>query len=556
MLRTLLIVAIALGLLAPAAAAAEDRPNVVVIETDDQTVADVAAMPRTRQLIGDQGVSFRNSFVSLSQCCPSRTTLLTGRYAHNHGVFSILPPFGGFERLDSSETLAVWLERAGYATVLLGKFLNHYGIRDPREVPPGWTEWHALVDPTTYRYDGYTFNDDGRLTRYGDAPSDYQTDVITARAEEIVRRRAAARPPFFLWVAYLAPHNGGPRESDDPPGTYSPVPAPRDRDAFAGAELPHGPAFDEADVSDKPRGIRRRPRLTPAAVAGIREVWQQRRESLRSVDEGVARIVAALRSAGALDNTLLIFTSDNGYLSGEHRVPTGKVLPYEPSIRVPLLVRGPGIPRGESRSQLVWNGDLAPTILAATGARAVWEPDGESLLPFVADPGLETGRDILLEAPRRHTGVERFVGLRSRTHVLVEHSTGERELYDVRRDPAELDNLAGSPGAATLEHELAARLDALRHCAGRSCRPQPRLTLAVDRRCRGGHATVRISGHDRRRVRQVRIGIDGRLGRHLRRPPFRGKLALRSVAGPVEVTARAVLADDRVITLSRGVACR
>jgi N-acetylglucosamine-6-sulfatase len=469
--RLALLIVVALAWLAvPAVAGAAARPNVVVIETDDQTVADLAGMPHTRSLIGDRGVRFANSFVSLSQCCPSRTTLLTGQYAHNHGVLAIVPPFGGFDRLDSSETLAVWLQRAGYATVLLGKFLNRYGVRDPREVPPGWSEWHGLVDPSTYRYFGYTINDDGRLTHYGTAPADYQTDVITRRAEEIVRRRAKSDQPFFLWTAYLAPHNGGPREDDDPVGIYTPVPAPRHRDVYAGRPLPRSAAFNEADVSDKPRGIRRRPRLDRSRRAAIRESWQQRRESLLAVDEGVAGIVGALRESGELENTVLIFTSDNGYLTGEHRAAAGKVLPYEPSIRVPLLIRGPGIPVRAHRSQLVWNGDLAPTILELAGARAPWVTDGESLLPFIRDAALDPQRSILLEAPPRHTGAIRFTGLRTRRYLYVEHGTGETELYDLVRDPNELDNRAGRPRVARRQAALARQLARLRYCAGPSCR--------------------------------------------------------------------------------------
>jgi arylsulfatase A-like enzyme len=430
----------------------------------------MAAMPRTRALIGDRGVRFTRSIVSLSQCCPSRTTLLTGRYAHNHGVLSIVPPFGGFERLDSSETLAVWLQRAGYATVMLGKFLNRYGVRDPREVPAGWTEWHALVDPATYRYYGYAFNDDGALTRFGEAAADYQTDVVTERAEEVVRRRAASDQPFFLWTAYLAPHNGGPREPDDPPGTYSPVPAPRHRNAFTHLRLPRRTSFDEADVSDKPRGIRRRPRLAPARRAALREVVQQRRESLLAVDEGVERIVGALRDAGELDDTLIVFTSDNGYMTGEHRVATGKVLPYEPSIRVPLEMRGPGVAPGSRRSQLVWNGDIAPTILKATGATAPWTTDGASLWPIIRDPAYDAHRSILIESPPRHSGAARFTGLRTRNALYVEHGTGERELYDLRHDPAELRNLARRARVSARQGALGRRLARLRSCAGSRCR--------------------------------------------------------------------------------------
>jgi N-acetylglucosamine-6-sulfatase len=458
-----------LALPAPAAAA----PNVVVIETDDQTAADLEAMPRTRELIAGEGVTFRESFVSLSQCCPSRATLLTGRYAHNHHVLASAPPLGGVDRLDASETLAVWLRRAGYATALVGKYLNGYGRRNPFAVPPGWTEWHVLLGGSTYRYYDYAINHDGRLRGYGGAPEDYQTDVITTLTEGVVRRRAAARAPFFLWTAYVAPHTGQPRDILDPPGVPSAVPAPRHRDAFAGRLPPFSPAFDEADVSDKPLAIATRPPLGPEATAALWEAWRQRQEALQAVDEGVARIVRALRAAGELRDTLIVFTSDNGFMTGEHRLAAGKIVPYEPSIRVPLLMRGPGIPAGAVRTQPVWNGDLAPTILAAAGARSPWRPDGRSLWPLIRRPGLRTGRAILLEGPPRH-GLPRYAGLRTARHLYVEHLDGELELYDLARDPYELDNLVAMPAAVPVRIRLAARLARLRGCRGAGCRQRAR----------------------------------------------------------------------------------
>jgi N-acetylglucosamine-6-sulfatase len=454
----------------------------VIVETDDQTAEEIRAMPRTQALIGAEGTTFANSFVSLSLCCPSRSTLLTGRYAHNHGVLDIVPPYGGFERLDGRETLPVWLQRAGYATVLVGKYLNRYGRRDPTEIPPGWTEWHGLVDPSTYRYYGYTINDDGLPTRHGSGPFDYQTDVLTRRAEDVIERRAPSEQPFFLWLTYVAPHNGGPREPWDPPELATPVPALRHRTMFADTHFPRAPSFDERDVRDKPPAIRGRPRLPLEMKWAIDEHYVQELESLQAVDEGVEGVVDALRRSGELENTLIVFTSDNGFLHGEHRVPTGKVLPYEESIRVPLLMRGPGVPRGEVRDQLVANVDLAPTVLEAAGALAPWVPDGESLLGFLRDPFLETERDILLEGPaRRRSGRLRFTGLRTRTHVYVERDTGERELYDLRTDPYELRNLASVRPAEA--EGLSRRLAVLRGCAGMTCRlPTERAANRLRRR--------------------------------------------------------------------------
>jgi N-acetylglucosamine-6-sulfatase len=456
-----LAVLFTLLLAAPAVAA----PNVVIVETDDQRAADLVAMPRTRALIGGEGVEFANSFVSLSECCPSRATLLTGQYAHNHGVRSVGAPFGGFRRLDAAETLAVWLQRAGYATGMVGKYLNGYGIDDRLVVPPGWTDFQALLGASTYRFYGYLLNAGGTLV----LPAAYQTDEVTERSLDFIRRRAGDAP-FFLWTNYVAPHVGSPRDLADPRRVRSTVPAPRHQGAFLGTPLPRPPSFNEADVSDKPWRIRSRAPLKQWRIAALAETHRQRLASLLAVDEGVARIVETLRETGELDDTLLVFTSDNGFMAGEHRVAKGKLLPYEPSIRVPLLMRGPGIPRGERREQLVWNGDLAPTVLDAAGASAPFALDGRSLLPFARSAAAGDPRAILLEGPpkRGTNGMLRFTGVRTGRFKYVEHVFGATELYDLWRDPYELENLAGS--APGVQRRLARRLERLRACAGAACR--------------------------------------------------------------------------------------
>ena len=446
MLATLLT---ALLLAAPA-------PNVVVIETDDQRATDMVAMPRTNALIGDQGVKFANSFVSHSECCPSRATFLTGQYAHNHGVRSTVPPFGGLKRLDGSETLAVWLRRAGYSTGIAGKYLNGYG---GRAVPPGWTDFEGLLGRFTYRFYDYTLNANGAI----ESPAGYQTDDITDRSLAFIRPRSE---PFFLWVNYVAPHIGLPHDLADPRVVSTTVPAVRHAGAFLGAPLPRSPSFDEADVSDKPPHIRRRQPIRPWRIRALAEAHRQRLASLLAVDEGVGRIVDALRATGELDDTLLIFTSDNGFLLGEHRVAKGKVLPYEPSIRVPLLMRGPGLPPGTRRDELVWNGDLAPTILDAAGASAPFPLDGASLLRPLPD------RAILLEGPPEPgtNGMPLFTGIRTERWKYVEYVWGMAELYDLRDDPDELENLARSRGLRGVRARLKRALEQLRTCAGAGCR--------------------------------------------------------------------------------------
>jgi len=444
------------------------RPNVVVLMTDDQTLRSMRAMPRTRALIGAAGATFTNTFVNNPRCCPSRATFLTGQYSHNHGVLTNGPPGGGWQRLrGTSNWLPTWLQDAGYRTAHIGKFLNHYGREDPYEVPPGWDEWRATVDPTTYRYYGYTVNENGRLRTYGrdHDPRYYATDFTARESVEIVERLAPEAQPFFLSVAFLAPHTGGPSEPGDPlVGT--PAVAPRHRGAFSSLPLPRPASFDEADVSDKPYLMRRK-RLRPRVVTDIEALYRQRLESLLAVDEGVDAIVAALRASGELDDTLIVFTSDNGYLAGEHRLPHGKAKAYEPAIRVPLMIRGPGVPVGVSASQLATNADLAPTIVDAARATAGRVLDGRSLLPLSRDPSLGRDRPLLIEVAKGTA--MRTTAIRTPRWLYAEHLEGGRELYDLARDPMQLDSRHADPALARTRSMLARRLAALRRCRGAEC---------------------------------------------------------------------------------------
>ncbi len=447
--------------------AEQARPNVVVIMTDDQTVESVRVMTNVKRLLRDRGATFRQSFVNFALCCPSRATFLTGQYAHNHGVLGNAPPSGGYAKLDHANTLPVWLQDAGYYTAHLGKYLNGYGRSNPREIPPGYDEWHGSVDPSTYRFYGYTLNENGRLVTF---ERRYQTDLYAEKAARIIGRRAPLAKPFYLSVAFLAPHSGGPREPGDPVGQATPVPAPRHRNDFASEPLPRPPGFNERNVSDKPIGIRNRALLTPTRIRKIRENYQQRLESLLAVDQAVGRIVAALRRAGELDDTLIVFTSDNGFFHGEHRVPSGKVLLYEPSIRVPLIMRGPGIPAGLRLSQRVANIDLAPTIVDAAEATPARVMDGRSLLPVIANPGVPLGRDLLVV---RGPGAGTFAAIRAPSYLYAEYGNGERELYDLTRDPYQLRSRHADPAYAAVKADLARRLAHLRACSGSSCRTRP-----------------------------------------------------------------------------------
>jgi N-acetylglucosamine-6-sulfatase len=525
------------AMLVPATAgAAPQRPNVVVLMTDDQTLESLRVMSGVRSSLAADGTTFDRAFVSNALCCPSRATLFTGQYSHNHGVIGNTAPDGGYYRLDKREWLPVWLQRAGYRTVHVGKFLNQYGVANPNEVPPGWSEWYGSVDPSTYLFYGYTLNENGFLNTYGldRNPFYYSSDYYAQRAVSVVQRMGETRRPFFLSVAFLAPHSGGPRDADDPRGLATPSPAPRHINRFAMERLPGDPSYNETDVSDKPSFIQARPPINAVRAAAIDENYRQRLESLLAVDEGIVRIVDALRAEGELDNTLILFTSDNGFFHGEHRVQNGKVLVYEPSIRVPLILRGPGVPEGERRRQLVTNADLAPTILEAAGAKAGRTQDGRSLFRLLEDRGLEWGRDLLVEgAP----GVNQpaFHALRTYRYVYVQHANGERELYDLERDPYQLTSLHADPAYAGVQAELSLRLGLLSVCAGRGCRTKPTARLAV-RRCRarvGGSGVERVTFRSARRLRLDRARPFG------------------SPVGGARLRARIHTSDGRVLTLDR-----
>jgi N-acetylglucosamine-6-sulfatase len=529
------------------------KPNVLVLMTDDQTVESLRVMANVNSLLVRQGVTFANSFASFPLCCPSRATFITGQYGHNHTIMGNAPPSGGYDKLapTHANTLPAWLQRAGYRTVHLGKYLNGYGRARPLEVPAGWSEWYASTDPSTYRFYNYTLNENGQLVTYGAGSANYQTDVYSRKAVEIVRRLAPAPQPFFLSVAFLAPHSGGPRDPDDPGNQATPSPAPRHRNAFANQPLPVPPSLNEADVSDKPAAIRNRRLIPPARLNGIRENYQQRLESLLAVDEAVRDILSALEATGELERTLVIFTADNGFFHGEHRVPDGKVLVYEPSVRVPLIIRGPGLPRGVQRPNLAANVDLATTILDAAGGRADRRLDGRSLLPFARDPLVRSGRDVLLETPA-------YSAIRTPQHVFVQHSSGEQELYDLVADPHQLQNLAADPRFSALKSDLGARLTRLRTCAGDACRRSPDLRLRLRYRsggakCARTNVRVRVDGSSASRISSVLFYRGTQQIKRDTRAPYtvvvsRRKLGVRS---PTPVRAVALLKDSRSMSLVR-----
>jgi arylsulfatase A-like enzyme len=480
-------------LVAALLAVAPPPPNVVLIVTDDQTLRDMQVMHRTQAAIGGGGVTFTDYRASYPLCCPARATILTGQYAHNHHVLGNFSPHGGIARLDQDHTLPVALSGADYVTAHIGKYLNGYGHRPFRDVPPGWSNWHGSL--TTYRMYGYVLNENGVTRTFGDVykenPRFYQTTVYRRIATRFIRGRAHADDgrPFFLSVAFLAPH----AEIYDRKGSGAPTvrPARQDAGRFAKRPLPPDPAFDEADIADKPFWLRRErgKRLTKGQVRAITRRFRAREESLLAVDRAVETIVDTLRDTGQLRGTYVIFTSDNGFMEGQHRIKSGKLVAYEPSTALPLLVRGPGIPAGRVSNEPVMDVDLAPTILdMANASHSGWTIDGRSLLPFAQRPGRpRTTRPRLQEiGPQGNTRgdldqegrlgrgevlrVPRYGGVSTARYRFLRYRNGEEELYDLRRDPFELDNRIGDPRYRAARRVLRRELGRLSGCAGAGCR--------------------------------------------------------------------------------------
>ncbi len=478
----------------------------VLILTDDLALEDVNAdslehMPNLRSLM-EEGTTFENAFVSNSLCCPSRATILRGQYTHNHQILSNEPPRGGFEKFrflgHEDSTMATWLQERGYRTAFFGKYLNGYS---DTHVPPGWDEWYGVAG----NYLSHMLNENGHIVNY-DPENDYDTDVLSEKATDYVERTAGADPPFFttdrpflMWVGTKAPHQ---------PAT----PAPRHEDDLSEVELPRGPSFDEKDVSDKPRWVSDNPPLSAEQKRYMEELHRKRLQSMLAVDDMIGDLMESLKESGELDDTFIFFTSDNGFHLGQHRLGAGKWTAYEEDIRVPLIVRGPGVPEGETLPHMVLNNDLAPTFAELAGARTPEFVDGRSLVPLLNEeptPLENWRRAFVVEAVAERSGAPQppFVNessvaplltgdplpkdwrrtsaataelseewgrpwlkaLRTENYLYVHYKTGEHELYDLRRDPHQLHNFYKS-APPELVGRLEAQLESLEQCEGAECR--------------------------------------------------------------------------------------
>jgi arylsulfatase A-like enzyme len=441
----------------------------VLITVDEMMAPDLAFMPRTRRLLVRRGTTFTQGLASTSICVPARASQLTGQYPHNHGAVTLEGAGGGFKAFRDGNTLPVWLRRRGYDTLYLGKYLNGYGDtrRTARYVPPGWSGWRATLGPSTHWFTRTRFNLHGRVTTV----DGYSTDVLARFTTEMLDHQhdVAPRKPFFLSANYPAPHHGGPRESDDPRVNWGPVqvwttmPAPRHRNRFRGVDVPRVP-----EMWKRSRSVFSGPRLPRGFRAAVREMYQQRLESLLAVDQAVQRTVATLRRNGDLARTLIVFTSDNGLVAGHHN-RVGKLVPWDSSLRIPMVVRGPGVPRAERASIPLTQADLAVSIAAAAHARLGRKVDGLDVVGRVrSDPD---ARRIIPISGYPVLGGRRpfFTGIRFGAWTYSRLRNGHEELYHRRTDPGELRNLAGRD---RYQDELATFREwnrRYRRCAGDEC---------------------------------------------------------------------------------------
>jgi arylsulfatase A-like enzyme len=512
----------------PAGQGKDHRPNILVVMTDDMAKADVAFMPNVRKLIGKQGTTFADAVDSFPLCCPARATFITGQYAHNHGVGGNFWPYGWYGMAHRKNILPAWLDRSGYETALIGKWLNGYGARDAHgEVPFGFDYWRGLLDVSAYDYYNFVMNKNGKLKSFGDAdfarklvefasiealpheqtvqailaqlqkvmgpppysywgtadPKNYSPDVTARVTDQFLRAQKKSDKPFFTWWAPAAPHRedvavtlmGRPGADPRPPVRYEA--------SSKSCKLPKPPSFNESDLSDKGSPVTgKAPVLSQAQIDQLQLDYEGRCGSLKAVDDGVGRMIKTLKRTGQLRNTVVMFLSDNGWLQGEHRIPGDKFLPYEESVRVPLIIRGPGIPKGRTIHGQVGNIDFAPTLVDAANARAGRKMDGVSLLPTARNPKKLPKRAIELEALRplfegnipNNAWDRPYKGVRTdRYTFFVWTETGEQELYDRQKDPYQLTNVAADPSYAAIKASLQAKLTKLDSCRGRSCLVRP-----------------------------------------------------------------------------------
>lgn len=481
----LLLFGLLATLLGACSAGAAEKPNIVFVLTDDQPRGSLYSMPNTRKLLMEQGRTFENTVNVMPFCCPSRATILSGKYSHNTGVWHNTPPRGGYSVFSQnvSDNYATRLDDRGYQTGYYGRYMHDF---DGSSVPPGWDALNVETQPTEATpppSQREYLNAAGEIAPLPIPNGGTQDSVMANKALGFAKRNAERGTPFLLSVGFEAPHAPAYHEA-------------RFAKMFANHRVPRTPAYLESDLSDKPDWVAEKPPLSEqqsnrassrcreehATAVGQNDcLYRDMLRSLQTVDAFVGDLVETLRASGDLENTYVFFYSDNGLHLGHHRLAYGKLTPYETDIGFPLLARGPGIAAGSVSRRLVGNHDLAPTLAELGGAEPPGEADGRTLAPVLfGDPAQwrdalllerETfGGELVKTTPQDVPGYRAVV---TEGKKYVEWDTGEKELYDLAADPYELKSIHGSAE----EGELSARLGGLAGCAGQACRaaeePQP-----------------------------------------------------------------------------------
>ncbi len=447
------------------------KPNIVFVLTDDLSNNLVQYMPHVLAL-QKAGTSFSNYTVTDSLCCPSRSSIFSGKFPHDTGVFTNTGADGGFNvfhsRGEESDTFATALQQVGYRTAMMGKYLNGYQPADALGgsqpyVPPGWNEWD--VAGNGYPEFDYDLNQNHQVMHYGHTGTDYLTDVVSGKGSSFISAAAAAHAPFALEIATFAPH-----------APYTP--APQDANAFPGLSAPRGPAFDTLPT-DPPAWLAGRGPLTSKETAQIDTDFRKRVQDVQAVDRMIASLQDTLTKAGVAGNTDIVFSSDNGYHMGEYRLTPGKMTAFDTDVNVPLVAAGPGIRAGSVVSDPAQNIDLAPTFETLTGAATPATVDGRSLIPLLSgqsDAGWRTaslvehhGPDTVVadpDHPPKHSGnPPSYNALRTTSYTYVEYTDGTIEYYNRATDPDELHNIAGQLPAST-RTALHTDLTAMTNCHG------------------------------------------------------------------------------------------
>lgn len=438
-----------------------EPPNIIFILTDDLSVREMKHHPKLRNMIGGKEGAELDGFTTNSLCCPSRASILTGTYTHNNNVKANKAPAGGRYRFwkegHEKDSLGRWMYRAGYRTSYIGKYLNGY----TKGKPVGWASW--------YGYSGYYKRQSSHpffwkgKKRYVKRGND--TDQMRRFAVREIKASKKTKKPLFLTVATNAPHS---------PSIYS----KKDSEDFSELKVPRTPAYRETDLSDKPKWVRERPPISKKKKASMDLMYRDRQRAMKSVTRLTDSVIQELKKTGELDNTYIVFTSDNGFRFGEHGIGQGKTTAYEEDIRVPLYVRGPGIP-GPSKPQgpalLI---DLAPTFLDWADASKPADIDGRSLAPFLWETERNQRKAFLVEGYNDREGYHHYVPtyrtLRGKDFSYTEYPASNgyngRELYDLNEDPYQLKNLLTGDYSEQEVSKYSQQLEKLYKCRGRNCR--------------------------------------------------------------------------------------